>query len=61
MRGGGDDFVVSLQILFFGMRPFHFSKAVDGLVLVGCELVAVQLVDFGVLDFSFGGVWNCVM
>ena len=43
------------------MRPFHFSKAVDGLILVGCELVVVQLVDFGVLDFSFGGVWNCVM
>ena len=27
----------------------------DGLVLVGCDVVAVALVDFGVMHSSFGG------
>ena len=55
MRGGGDDFLVSLGILLFGVRPLRFSVVVDGLVLVGCEVVAVRLADRGVVDSSFGG------
>ena len=54
MRGGGDDFLGSLGILLFGVEPLRFSVAVDDLVLVGCEIVAVGLVDFGVMDSSFG-------
>ena len=55
IRGGGDDFLGSLGISLFGVGPLRFSVAVDGLVLVGCEIVAVGLVDLGVMDSSFGG------
>ena len=45
MRGGGDDFLDSLGICCFGVGPLRFIVAVDGLVLVGCEVIAVALVD----------------
>ena len=41
MRGSGDDFLDSLGTWLFGVGPLRFSAAVDGLVLIGCEFVAV--------------------
>ena len=55
MRSGGDNFLVSLGIMLFGVGPF--SEAVNYLFLVGCEVVVDELVDFGVLDSSF---WGCL-
>ena len=49
MSGGGDDFLVSLGILRFGVGLLRFTVAVDGVVVVGCEVVGVRLVDFGVM------------
>ena len=41
------------------MRLLRFSVTVNGMVVVGCEVMAVELVDLGVmgleLDSSFGG------
>ena len=41
------------------MGSLHFIVAVDSIVVVGCEVVGVELVEFGVmvleLDSSFGG------
>ena len=56
MRGGGDKFLVSLGVMLFRVGPLRFSIVVYGLVLVGCEVVAVGLVDFGAMDSSFAGV-----
>ena len=42
--------------------PLHLSAAVDCVVVMGCEVVGVGLVDFGVmiLDLdSFLGAWFC--
>ena len=60
MRGDGDDFLGSLGTLLFGVGLLHFTVAIDGLVLVGCEVVAVGLVDFGVMHSSFGGLFGTV-
>ena len=60
MRGGGDKFLVSLGVMLFRVGPLRFSIVVYGLVLVGCEVVAVGLVDFGAVDSSFAvfrAVW----
>lgn len=54
MRGSEDDFLVSLGILLFEVGLSRFNVAVDGLVLLGCEIVAVGLLDFGVMDSFFG-------
>lgn len=39
----------------------HFSVAVDGVVVEGCEVVDVGLMDFGVIvleiNFFFGGAF----
>ena len=43
--GGGDDFMDSLGIWLFGVGPLHLSVAVDSLVQMGCEVMAVALVD----------------
>ena len=56
MRGSGDDFLVRLGVMLFGTGPLCFSVAVDGLVLVGCKVVAVGLVEVEFMDSSFGGV-----
>ena len=45
MRGGGDDFLDSLGIWLFGVELLRFTVAVDGLVLIGCQVVAVAFVD----------------
>ena len=45
MRGVEDDFLDSLGIWLFGVGPLCSSVAVDGLVLIGCEVVAAALVD----------------
>ena len=37
----GDGFLDSLGIWLFGAGPFYFSVGVDGLVLIGCEVVTV--------------------
>lgn len=42
MSGGGDDFLVTLGILLFGVVPLRFSVAVNDLILVGCEVVAMD-------------------
>ena len=61
IRGGGDDSLPSLGISKFGEGPLRFSVAVDGVVAVGCEVMCVGLVQFGVmvleLDYSFEGVF----
>ena len=44
MRGGGDDFMDSLGIWLFGVGSSRFSVAVDGLVPMGCQVMAVALV-----------------
>lgn len=52
MRGCGDNFLIWRE-------PLRVSVAVDGMVVVGCEVVHVELVDFAVmvlkLDSSFRG------
>ena len=45
MRGGGDDFMDSLGIWLFEVGSSRFSVAVDGLVPMGCQVMAVALVD----------------
>ena len=45
MKGGGDNFMDSLGIWLFGVWFLHFSVAVDDLVLMGCRVVAVTMVD----------------
>ena len=60
-RGSGDDFLVSLWILLFRVGHLRFSIAVDGMVLMGCEVVAIGLVNFGVMDSSIRGVGSCVV
>ena len=49
--------MISLEILRIG-EGFTFSVSVDGVVVVGCEVVVVGLLDFRVmvleLDSSFG-------
>ena len=42
---GGDDFMDSLGIWLLGVGPLHLSVAVDSLVQIGCEVMAVALVD----------------
>ena len=57
MSSGGDDFLVSLGILQFGVEPLRFTVAVDGVVVVGCEVVGVRLVDFGVMVLKLDSSW----
>ena len=57
MSSGGDDFLVSLGILQFGVGPLRFTVAVDGVVVVGCEVVGVRLVDFGVMVLKLDSSW----
>ena len=45
MRGGSDDFLDSLGMWLFGVGPLRFSVAVNGLILIGCAVVAVALVN----------------
>ena len=45
MISGGDDFMDSLGIWLLGVGPLHLSVAVDSLVQIGCEVMAVALVD----------------
>ena len=45
MRGVADYFLNSLGTWLFGVESLCSSVAVDGLVLIGCEVVAVALVD----------------
>ena len=61
MRGSEDDFLVSLGIFLFELGPLHFNVAVDGLVLLGCEVVAVGLLDFGVMNSFLVSVWSCLV
>ena len=45
MRGGGDNFMDNLGICLFGEGSLCFRVALDGLVPMGFEIVAVALVD----------------
>ena len=45
VRGGSDDFLGSLGMWLFGVGPLRFSVAVNGLILIGCAVVAVALVN----------------
>ena len=47
MRDGGDDFLVWRFCELEG--PLRFSVSVDGVVVVGCEVVGVGLADFEVM------------
>ena len=42
---GGDDIMDSLVIWLFAVGLLRFSVTLNGLVLMGCEIVAVALVD----------------
>ena len=57
MKGSADDFLISLGILWFGERILRFCVVVNGVFVVGREVVCVRMVKFGVmvleLDFSF--------
>ena len=42
---GGDDIMDSLVIWLFSVGLLRFSVTLNGFVLMGCEVVAVALVD----------------
>lgn len=49
MRGDGDNFLVSLGILLLGGGVLRLSVVLGGVVVFGCRVVSVKLVDFDVM------------
>ena len=70
MKGSGVGFMNSLGTWLFEVGSLRSSVAVDGLVRMGCEVVAVALVDltlklfsviFGIVDVYYDGGRNMLM
>ena len=61
MRGSGDDLSCYFEDFAICRGPFSSSVIVDGMVVVGCEVVGVGLVDLEVLvleiNSSFRGYY----
>ena len=53
MRECRGNFLVSLRILWFG-GDLRFSVKVDGVVVVGCEVLGVELVNLWSYSFGVG-------